>query len=150
MKKFLTEFKNFALKGNMLDLAIGMIIGAAFTGIVNSLVNDIFMPLLGRITGRIDFSNLFISLDGNHYNSIAEAGDAAILRYGAFITQLINFAAVAFVLFIIVKQVNRFRAYEKSKEAPAAATEKTCPFCKTKIPVDATRCPHCTSELPEK
>ena len=150
MKKFFTEFKNFALKGNMIDLAIGMIIGAAFTGIVNSLVNDIFMPLLGCITGKIDFSNLFLSLDGNHYNTIEEAGDAAILRYGAFITQLINFAAVAFVLFLIVKQINRLRSMEKKNEAPAAPAEKVCPFCKSKIPADATRCPHCTSELPKE
>lgn len=149
MKKFLEEFRAFALKGNMIDLAVGMIIGSAFTSIVNSLVNDIFMPILSLLTGKIDFSNMFIALDGNKYANLAAAQEAAVatINYGAFITQTINFLLMAMVVFIAVKQINKLEKMGKKPEAPAAPTEKTCPYCKTKIPVDAVRCPHCTSEL---
>ncbi len=142
MKKFLEEFKAFAIKGSMVDLAIGMIIGSAFTGIVNSLVNDIFTPLLSLITGRIDFNSLKIVLGSGE--------QAASINYGAFLTQLINFLLVALVIFLVVKQLNRFRRKnEAAEEAAAAPAEKTCPFCRSTIAVEATRCPHCTSHLTE-
>ena len=146
-KGFWSEFKDFAIKGNAMDLAIGVIIGGAFTTIVTSLVNDILMPLIGAITGGLDFSEWFVSLDGTHYDTLAEATEAgaAILSYGNFITAIINFLIVAVVIFIVFKKL----LMPKKKEVPVVAeiTEKECPFCKTKIHVDATRCPHCTSEL---
>ena len=142
MKKFLEEFKAFALKGNMIDLAVGMIIGSAFTSIVNSLVNDIFMPVLSIFTGKIDFSNMFIALDGNKYPTLAAAND-----YGSFITQAINFLLMAFVVFMVIKAINKLEKIGKASEAPKAPTEKECPYCKSMIPIKAVRCPHCTSEL---
>ena len=147
MKKFLNEFKKFALKGNMLDLAVGMIIGTAFNGIVKSLVDDVFMPVLSLFTGKLDFSNWFIALDGNKYLTIdaAKEAGAATLNYGNFISGVINFIIMAFVVFMIVKVMNKLK--EEPAPAPAAPTTKKCPFCKTDIPLDATRCPHCTSSL---
>ena len=149
MKYFLDEFKAFALKGNMIDLAVGMIIGSAFTSIVNSLVNDIFMPLLSLITGKVDFTNMFIALDGNTYATLAEAKELSVatINYGSFITQTINFLLMALVVFITVKQVNKLRSMGKKPEAPAAPTQKECPYCRTMIPINAVRCPHCTSLL---
>lgn len=145
-KNFWAEFKSFAMKGNVVDLAIGMIIGSAFTSIVNSLVKDVITPLIGSITGGLDFSELFISLDGTKYASLAEAQEAgaAILAYGNFITAIINFLIIALVIFIVFKKL---LAPKKKEEAPAAPTEKECPFCKSSIKIEATRCPHCTSEL---
>lgn len=145
MKKLLKEFKDFALKGNMIDLAVGMIIGSAFNGIVGSLVSDLVMPLLSLITGKIDFTNKFIALNGEVYQTLAaaEAAGAPTFKYGLFLTELLNFLIMAFVVFIVVKQLNRLH---KKEEAPAP-TEKECPYCKSKIPVGAVRCPHCTSEL---
>ena len=139
----LKEFKEFALKGNMIDLAIGVIIGGAFNKIVTSLVNDIIMPLLSLLTGSLDFSNRFIALDGGDYATLAAAktAGAATVNYGLFITGVIDFLIMAFVIFMIVKQLNKLR-----KKPEAVPTEKTCPFCKTKINIEATRCPHCTSE----
>ena len=147
MKKLLKEFKTFALKGNMLDLAVGVIIGGAFNSIVSSLVNDIVMPVLSLVTGKIDFTNMFIALNGEKYATLAAAQEAgaATLNYGSFITGVINFVIMAFVVFMIVKQLNKF----KQEPEPAAPTEKVCPYCKTKIDIYATRCPHCTSELSE-
>ena len=143
MKKFLEEFKAFALKGNMIDLAVGMIIGSAFTSIVNSLVNDIFMPVLSIFTGKIDFSNMFIALDGNKYPTLAAANEVtATINYGSFITQAINFILMAFV-----KAINKLEKIGKAPEAPKAPTEKECPYCKSMIPIKAVRCPHCTSGL---
>ena len=141
----LKEFKKFALKGNMIDLAVGIIIGGAFNGIVNSLVNDIVMPLLSIFTKRIDFSKLFFTLDGKHYETIeaAETANAAIVRYGAFITGLINFLILAFVVFLIVKWLNKL----KKPEQAAAPTTKLCPHCQSSININATRCPYCTSEV---
>lgn len=149
MKKFLDEFKAFALKGNMIDLAVGMIIGSAFTSIVNSLVNDIFMPILSLITGKVDFSNMFIALDGNTYATLDEAQKigVATINYGSFITQTINFLLMALVVFMVVKQIGKLRTMGKKPEAPAAPTEKECPYCRTMIPIKAARCPHCTSLL---
>ncbi len=155
MKKFLKEFKEFALKGNMIDLAVGMIIGAAFNKIVSSFVNDIIMPLLGIFTGKLDFTQLFIALDGKHYETLAdaEAAGAACVKYGSFITGVIDFIIMALVVFIIVKQINKVRNATKKKETAAEEkkpTKKICPFCKSEIAIDATRCPHCTSELDVK
>ena len=138
MKGFLKEFKEFALKGNMIDLAVGMIIGAAFTALVNNMVNDLIMPLISLVTGKIDFENMFIPLAGQTTKVYKEAVEqGAVFAYGSFLTAVINF-----LVFIFVKQMNKLK-----KEAPAVETEKECPYCKTMIPIEATRCPHCTSKL---
>ncbi|MCD8149558.1 MAG: large conductance mechanosensitive channel protein MscL [Clostridiales bacterium] len=149
MKKFIQEFKEFALKGNMMDLAIGMIIGAAFTSIISSLVDDIINPFLGLFTGHIDFSNLFVSLNGTQYETLeaAEAAGAAVIKYGSFISNIINFIIMALVVFLIVKVINTMRNGMKKEEAPAEPTTKTCPFCQSEIHIAATRCPNCTSQL---
>ena len=156
MSKFLNEFKKFAVQGNMLDMAVGMIIGAAFKDIVNSVVNDLIMPVVSMFTGKVDFANMFIALDGNTYATLEDAKAAtSVVAYGQFITQVINFVILALVIFMMVKMVNKLRtAAEKPEEAPAPAapaepTEKTCPICQTTISIKATRCPHCTSELTE-
>ncbi len=140
----LSEFKKFIMRGNVLDLAIGVIIGGAFGKIVTSLVNDVFMPVIGLALGKVDFSGLFISLNGQSYPTIADAKKAAAptLNYGIFLNVVIEFLIVAFVIFLIVKQVNRF-----SKPAPVAVTTKECPQCCTAIPLAAKRCPACTSDL---
>ena len=145
MKKFLKEFKEFATRGNMFDLAIGIIIGGAFTTIVNSLVNDIITPVLGIFTGSIDFSNLFVSLDGNHYDTLAaaEAAGANVFKYGSFISNVINFIIMALVVFVLVKIINRLRTPRHAEEQ--APTTKKCPFCCSEIDIKATKCPHCTS-----
>ena len=147
----LKEFKKFALKGNMIDLAIGIIIGGAFSGIVNSLVNDIVMPVLSIVTNKVDFTNLFIALDGKEYATLeaAKSAETATINNGLFITGIIDFIIMAFVVFLIVKGMNSLRHKEETP-APAAPTTKICPFCKTEIAIDAVRCPHCTSELEEK
>jgi large conductance mechanosensitive channel len=140
----LKEFKEFAMKGNVLDLAVGFIIGAAFGKIVSSLVSDIIMPPIGLIMGKVDFSNLFLNLSGKSYATIAEAkaAGAPTLNYGMFLNNILDFVIVAFAVFMIVRIVNRW------KPVPAAAPAmKDCPFCMTKIPMSATRCPACTSQL---
>ena len=146
LKNVMKEFKTFALKGNVLDMAVGIIIGASFGKIVDSLVKDVMMPPLGMLLGKVDFSNLKIALGSE--------ADAATINYGAFINNVISFVIVAFAVFLLVKAINTVRAkMEKAeaKEAAAAApSEKVCPYCCTKIPVKATRCPHCTSELKGK
>lgn len=150
MKKWIEEFKAFAFKGNMINLAVGMMIGGAFTSIVNSLVNDIFMPVVSLLTGRIDFTNKFIALDGKVYATLQAAKDAgaATVNYGAFLTQLINFFLMALVVFFVVKQLNRLETLGKKKEEEAVAvTQKECPACRMKIHVSATRCPYCTTIL---
>jgi large conductance mechanosensitive channel len=141
----LKEFKEFAMKGNVLDMAIGVIVGAAFGKIVTSLVGDVLMPPIGRVMGNLDFSNLFLPLNGQSYPSLAaaKAAGAPTINYGLFINSVIDFTIVAFVIFLLVRQVNRLK-----KEAPAAApTTKACPYCVTQIPLPATRCPACTSEI---
>lgn len=145
--KMMEEFKKFALKGNMIDLAVGVIIGGAFNSIVSSLVNDIIMPVLSLFTGKLDFANWFIALDGNTYMTMAEAQEAgaATLNYGNFISGIINFVIMAFVVFMLVKGINKMKKEEAP--APAAPTTKKCPFCKSEIALDATKCPHCTSNL---
>jgi large conductance mechanosensitive channel len=139
------EFKKFIMRGNVLDLAIGVIIGAAFGKIVTSLVNDVFMPVIGLVLGAVDFSNRFVSLNGKAYDTLAaaKADKAPTLNYGLFINTMIEFLIIAFVIFIVVKQVNRFMP---APPPPAAAT-KECPQCCTAIPVAAKRCPACTSTL---
>ena len=141
----LKEFKEFALKGNVVDMAVGIIIGAAFGRIVSSLVNDVLMPPIGKLMGNMDFGGLFLALDGKTYESLtaAKAAGAPTVNYGLFINAVIDFLIVAFVIFLLVKQMNRLK-----KEAPAAApSTKECPYCKTQIPLGATRCPNCTSEV---
>lgn len=148
------EFKKFIMRGNMIDLAVGMIIGAAFNAIVTSLVNDIFMPLLAAILGKPDFSDLFIVLSGEGTaNTLAEAQELGLttLNYGSFITAIINFLLMAIVVFFIVKGMNKLaeggKKLSKKEEKKAEPTTKTCPFCQSEISIKATRCPHCTSEL---
>jgi large conductance mechanosensitive channel len=140
------EFKEFAVKGSMIDLAVGIIIGAAFTGVVNSLVNDILMPPIGLLVGNVDFSNLFLTLTGGHFQTVAEAkaGGAVTLNYGLFVNTLINFLIVAFAVFLLVKQVNKLK---RKKEPEAVPSTKECPYCKSAVHIDAVRCPNCTSEL---
>lgn len=141
------EFREFVMRGNVLDLAVGVIIGAAFGAIVTSLVNDILMPPIGLILGGVDFSSLFIDLSGDGYATLAEAQAAAAptINYGNFIQAVINFLIIAFVIFLIIRQVNRLRP--KPAPAPAAPT-KPCPYCLSTVPLAATRCAFCTSELP--
>ncbi|HUO35433.1 MAG TPA: large conductance mechanosensitive channel protein MscL [Candidatus Acidoferrum sp.] len=141
----LKEFKEFAMRGNVLDMAVGIIIGAAFGKIVTSLVNDVLMPPIGLILGKVDFSSLFLNISGTSYPSLAaaKAAGAATINYGTFINNVIDFLIVAFVIFLLVRQVNRW-----NKPAPATApTTKDCPYCASAIPLKATRCPMCTSEL---
>jgi large conductance mechanosensitive channel len=139
------EFREFAMKGNVMDMAVGIIIGAAFGKIITSFVNDVLMPSIGLLLGKVDFSNLFINLSETAYPSIAAAKEAgaATLNYGVFLNTVIDFVIVAFVIFLVVKQMNRL----KRAEAPAPVTTKDCPFCVSAIPIKATRCPHCTSEV---
>jgi large conductance mechanosensitive channel len=144
----LKEFKEFAMRGNVVDLAVGVIIGAAFGKIVSSLVEDVIMPPIGRLLGHIDFSGLFINLSSTHYASIA-AAKAAIppqptLNYGIFINNVINFLIVAFVVFLVVQQMNRLT---RRPEAAAAPATKDCPQCAMAIPLGAKRCGHCTTQL---
>lgn len=147
----LKEFKEFALKGNMIDLAVGVLIGGAFNGLVKSLTDNLIMPVLSLITGKIDFTNLFIALDGNSYKTLAEAQavGAATFNYGLFITEVLNFIIMAFVIFLMVKGINKLRTIGEKPVEEAAPTTKTCPFCKSEIAIDAMRCPHCTSEINE-
>ena len=141
----LKEFREFVVKGNVIDLAVGIIIGIAFGAIVTSLVNDIIMPPIGLLLGKINFSDLFINLSGTAYTSLKAAKDAgaATINYGVFLNAVINFIIVAFVVFLLVKQVNRM----KKEPAPAEPDTKECKFCLSTIPIKATRCPHCTSQL---
>ncbi len=145
MSKFMKEFKEFAMKGNMIDMAVGIIIGAAFGKIISSLVSDIIMPPLGLLIGKVDFSNLFVTLSGGSYDTIAQAqaAGASTLNYGIFINNVVNFLIVAFAIFILISQMNRLRR----KEPPKAPDTKKCPYCISAIPIEARRCPNCTSEL---
>ena len=138
----LSEFKAFIMRGNVVDLAVGIVIGAAFTTVVNSFVNDLLMPPIGLALGKVDFANLFISLTGQPYPSVAaaKAAGAPTFNYGMFINNVINFLIVGFVVFLLVKQVNRL-------QGPPPAATKACPQCAMDIPIAARRCPHCTSDL---
>lgn len=150
-KGFFGEFRKFLMRGNVMDLAVAVIIGGAFGTIVKSLTDDILMPLISLFTGGLNFSSWFISLNGKHYSTIAEAqaAGASTLNFGTFISAILYFIILAFCIFLIVRGMNRLedRIHPKAAEAPKT---KICPFCRTEIPVDATRCPHCTSELSGK
>ena len=152
MKGFLKEFKEFAMRGNVIDLAVGVIIGGAFQKIVTSVVNDLVMPLIGLITKGSDFASKFVALDGGEYATIEEATEAgaAILTYGNFIAVTIDFIIMAFVIFLLVKGLNKLSTMGKKKGEPApepAPTTKVCPYCKSEIAIDATKCAHCTSDV---
>ncbi len=142
----LKGFKEFAMRGPVLDLAIGVILGAAFGKIVSSMVNDVLMPPIGLLLGHIDFSNLFINLSGTHYDTLAEAkkAGAVVIGYGVFLNTVLEFLIVAFTVFLLVRQVNKLK---KPVAVPAAPSTKECPFCLSGIPLKATRCPQCTSNL---
>jgi len=143
----LKEFKEFAMRGNVLDMAIGIIIGAAFGKIVAVFVSDVLMPPIGLLLGRVDFSNLFINLSGKPVATIAEAkaAGAATINYGLFLNTVIDFLIVAFAIFLLIRQVNRLKS--QPPPSPAVPTTKDCPYCLSSIAIKATRCPHCTSEL---
>jgi large conductance mechanosensitive channel len=149
MRKLVTEFKEFALKGNVIDLAVGIIIGTAFGGVVTSLVQNIFNPILGKIMGTVDLSQIFISLDGGEYQTIAEAkaAGATTLNIGLFLNTIIDFIFVAFAIFIIVKEINRLRRKQEKNPPPS---QKTCPFCFSQINIKALKCPQCTGDLKEE
>ena len=145
----LKDFREFAMRGNVVDMAVGIILGAAFGAIVSSLVDDVIMPPIGLLLGGVDFANMFILLKpgapGAPYASLADAqsAGAVTLNYGAFINTIVSFLIVAFVVFLLVRAINRL----KKEEPPAAPTIKECPYCLSMIPIKATRCPHCTSDL---
>ena len=143
----LKEFKEFAMRGNVVDMAVGIIIGAAFASIVKSLVADIIMPPIGRVLGGVDFSDLFITLSGGEYASLVEAQEAgaATINIGLFINQIIIFLIVAFAVFLLIRAINQLN--RKEEEQPSEPTTKDCPFCFSSIPIKATRCAHCTSDL---
>ncbi len=158
MKKFFKEFKEFATRGNVIDLAVGVIIGAAFQKIVTSAVNDLFMPLIGLITGNSNFNDAFVILrlpegvEASQVTSLATATELGVttFNYGAFISAVIDFVIMAFVIFLMVKALNRASSLRKPKEeAPAAPTTKICPFCLSEIPYGAKKCAHCASDLTE-
>lgn len=142
------DFKQFAMRGNIIDLAVGVIVGGAFSKIVTSLVNDIVMPLVGMLIGKVDFSNLFLEFDKATFKTIADAKaeGVATINYGIFLNNVIDFLIIAFSIFIVVRQINRFT---KKKEAKPAVTSKKCKYCYSEIHIDATRCPSCTSILVE-
>ncbi len=143
--KMLKEFREFAMRGNVLDMAIGIIIGTAFGKIITSFVSDILMPPIGVLLGKVNFANLFVNLSSQYYQNLADAkaAGAATINYGLFLNTVIDFIIVAFVIFLLIRQVNRF----KKKEQPAVTVTKDCPYCLSVIPLKAVRCPQCTSEL---
>ncbi|MEE4178695.1 MAG: large conductance mechanosensitive channel protein MscL [Bacteroides sp.] len=148
MASFTKEFKEFAVKGNVIDMAVGIIIGGAFGKIISSLVSDIIMPPIGKLLGGVDFANLFYTLGDVSYATLAEATEAgaATINYGVFINTVIDFLLIALSIFFVIRWINKL----KKKEAPAPAPEPTtkeCPYCLTQIPIKATRCPNCTSQL---
>ncbi len=140
------EFKEFIRRGNVIDLAVGVIIGTAFGKIISSLVNDIIMPPIGLLLGKVDFSNLFATLSGDSYKTLQEAQNAGAvtINYGVFLNNVVEFIIIAFTLFLVIRQINRL---SKTKPAPTEPTTKFCPHCCTEIPIKASRCPHCTSNL---
>ena len=145
MRRIFKEFREFAMRGNVLDMAIGIIIGTAFGKIITSLVNDILMPPIGVLLGKVDFTNLFVNLSPQRYQRLADAkaAGAATINYGLFLNTIIDFIIVAFVIFLLIRQINRL----KKKEEPAAPATRECPYCLLMIPVKAVRCGFCTSEL---
>lgn len=160
MKKFFSEFKTFIMRGNVIDLAVAVIVGGAFQAIINSLINDLVMPFIGLITGGINFADQFLVLkvpEGVEVAAVEAAKTAAdatalgatVWAYGSFITAVINFIVMAFVVFLLVKAINKAQSFGKKKEEEKPTTKK-CPFCVSEIDIKATRCPHCTSELPQE
>lgn len=141
----LKEFREFVMRGNVVDMAVGIVIGAAFGKIVTSFVSDVLMPPIGLLMGKVDFSNLFIDLSGTGFATLAEAkkAGAATINYGLFFNTILDFIIVAFAIFLLIRQINRM----KREPAPAAPDIKECPFCLSSVPLKAVRCPHCTSEL---
>lgn len=150
-KGFIAEFKKFIMRGNVIDLAVGVIIGGAFQKIVNSLVNDIVMPLISLITGGVDFNNWFLVLGEGEFATAADAKAAGVatLNYGTFIGTALDFLIMAFVIFVFIKIINTVsdKLKKEKPEEPAAPTTKVCPYCKSEIDIAATKCPHCTSEV---
>lgn len=145
MKNFIGEFKQFVMRGNVIDMAVGVVVGTAFSAIVNSIVQDIVMPAVSIITGKIDFTNLFIALDGKEYATLQDAkGATSVIAYGSFIQAVVQFLIIAFSLFVVVKAMNRLR----KPVADAAPTTKVCSYCKSEINIEATKCPFCASEQP--
>ena len=151
MKGFAAEFKKFIMRGNVIDLAVGVIIGGAFQSIVKSLVDDIVMPVISLATKGIDFTNKFILLGEGEFATLAEAQEAGVaaIAYGNFINAILNFLIMAFVIFCLIKVINKIndKTKKKEEEAPAEPTTKECPYCKSEIVIGATKCPNCTSEL---
>ncbi len=147
MSKILQEFKTFVMRGNVIDMAVGVVVGGAFSNIVNSLVNDIVMPVVSLVTGKINFADMMISLDGKKYASLAAAQEvgAPVIAYGNFIQIIVQFLLTAFVIFMVIKGINRLH----KPEPEVAPTTKICPFCKSEIHIEAVKCPHCASEQPE-
>ena len=147
MSKITEEFKEFIMRGNVMDMAVGVIVGGAFSNIINSLVNDVLMPVISLATGKVDFTNLFIALDGQSYPTLdAAKASTSVFAYGSFIQTVIQFLIIAFSIFMVVKGINMLR---RSKPE-AAPTTKECPYCKSEIHIDAVKCPHCASELPKE
>ncbi|MFZ5809893.1 MAG: large conductance mechanosensitive channel protein MscL [Chloroflexota bacterium] len=145
------EFRAFILRGNVIDLAVAVIIGGAFGKIISSLVNDVLMPPIGFILGKVDFSNLYIDLSGKGYTSLkeAQAAGAPTINYGLFLNNVIDFLIVGFIIFLVIRAINRLQSIIPIPATPPEPTTKTCPFCFTEIPLKAVRCPHCTSTLTE-
>lgn len=143
----LEEFKKFINRGNVIDLAVGIVVGAAFGTVVKSFVDDVLMPPIGLLIGGVDFTNLFIDLRGGDYASLAEAQEAgaATINYGLFVNNVISFLIISFAVFLVVQSYNKMRTLEEA--APPAETEKECPYCRMRVPIPATRCGHCTSDL---
>ena len=147
MSKITKEFKEFIMRGNVMDMAVGVIVGGAFSSIINSLVNDVLMPVISLATGMVDFTNLFIALDGQSYPTLdAAKASTSVFAYGSFIQTVIQFLIIAFSIFMVVKGINMLRR----PKPEAAPTTKECPYCKSEVHIDAVKCPHCASELPKK
>lgn len=146
MKNFIAEFKQFIMRGNVIDMAVGVVIGTAFSAIINSLVSDIIMPEVSILTGKIDFTNMFFALDGNHYASLAEAKNAtSVIAFGSFIQAIVQFLIIAFSIFVVIKAMNKLRRPKVVKEEPKV---KECPFCKSQdVHIEAVKCPYCGSDL---
>lgn len=144
------EFKEFAVKGNVVDLAVGVIIGGAFGKIVTSVVNDLVMPPIGWLLGKVRFTDLFVALDGKTYATLEDAKkmSAPTINYGLFLNTVLDFLIVAFTIFLVVRQINKLRKFREKEAPPAAPTEKSCPECLSLVPIAAKRCRHCTSALP--
>ena len=151
MKKTMSEFKDFIARGNVMDMAVGVIVGGAFGKIVTSLVNDMLMPLIGLLLGGVDLTKMYVALDGKTYPNPVEAAEsgAPILAYGNFLQNVIDFLIIAFVIFMVIKEIGKMKDRFIHKEEEVATT-KVCPFCKETVHIEATRCPHCTAVLEDK